>query len=183
MGRKQDDFDKALARATNYKDWYEAAAAYDAHHGLDDWRLENESDHYDYRLIASRVALIRKLRRQQDYDQLVFRLREELHGNLGNIANPEKIANPDNVFFSNKMRTLFVGEDSGTHVNNFLWAYNVDTGKLTRILSQASGAESTGLQGGGQSNGGKLDEKLIGTSAAAAVAASQVDDPGKKPGE
>jgi hypothetical protein len=44
------------------------------------------------------------------------------------------------------MRTLFVGEDSGTHVNNALWAYNVDTDKLTRILSLASGAESTGLQ-------------------------------------
>ncbi|MCP4384145.1 MAG: DUF839 domain-containing protein [Hyphomicrobiales bacterium] len=65
---------------------------------------------------------------------------------LGNTANPEKIANPDNVFFSNKMRTLFVGEDSGTHVNNFVWAYNVDTGKVTRLLSVASGAEATGLQ-------------------------------------
>lgn len=65
---------------------------------------------------------------------------------LGNIANPDKIANPDNLFFSPKMRTLFIGEDSGTHVNNFVWAYNVDTGKLSRILSQASGAEATGLQ-------------------------------------
>ena len=65
---------------------------------------------------------------------------------LGNIAHPDKIANPDNVFFSNKMRTLFIGEDSGTHVNNFVWAYNVDTGKLSRIISQASGAEATGLQ-------------------------------------
>ncbi|MGD2021517.1 MAG: DUF839 domain-containing protein [Thiohalocapsa sp.] len=65
---------------------------------------------------------------------------------LGNIADPDKIANPDNLFFSDKMRTLFVGEDSGTHVNNALWAYNVDTDKLTRILSLASGAESTGLQ-------------------------------------
>ncbi|MBI5120764.1 MAG: DUF839 domain-containing protein [Rhodospirillales bacterium] len=65
---------------------------------------------------------------------------------LGNIANPDKIANTDNVFFSEKMRTLFVGEDSGTHVNNFVWAYNVDTKKLTRILSSASGAENTGLQ-------------------------------------
>ncbi|MCL7941678.1 DUF839 domain-containing protein [Halomonas sp. ATCH28] len=65
---------------------------------------------------------------------------------LGNIANPDKIANPDNVFFSDEMRTLFIGEDSGTHVNNFLWAYNVDTGKLSRILSNASGAEATGLQ-------------------------------------
>jgi secreted PhoX family phosphatase len=65
---------------------------------------------------------------------------------LGNIANPDKIANPDNLFFSGKMRTLFIGEDSGTHVNNAVWAYNVDTDKLTRILSLASGAESTGLQ-------------------------------------
>ncbi len=64
----------------------------------------------------------------------------------GNTANPNKIANTDNVFFSEKMRTLFVGEDSGTHVNNMVWAYNVDTKKLTRILSVASGAESTGLQ-------------------------------------
>ena len=42
------------------------------------------------------------------------------------------------------MRTLFIGEDSGNHVNNFLWAYQVDTGKLSRILSTPSGAESTG---------------------------------------
>lgn len=65
---------------------------------------------------------------------------------LGNIAVVDKVANPDNVFFSNKMRTLFIGEDSGTHVNNFVWAYNVDTSKLTRIMSLASGSESTGLQ-------------------------------------
>lgn len=64
----------------------------------------------------------------------------------GNIANPNKIANPDNIFFSEKMRTLFIGEDSGTHVNNMVWAYNVDTKKLTRLMTLASGAESTGLQ-------------------------------------
>jgi secreted PhoX family phosphatase len=72
---------------------------------------------------------------------------------LGNIAAVEKVANPDNIFFSDKMRTLFVGEDSGTHVNNFVWAYNVDTRKLTRILSVASGAESTGLQAVDNMNG------------------------------
>lgn len=65
---------------------------------------------------------------------------------LGNVANPEKIGNPDNLFFSPKMRTLFVGEDSGTHVNNAVWAYNVDTKALSAILWQPSGAESTGLQ-------------------------------------
>ncbi|MGC9456335.1 MAG: PhoX family protein [Halothiobacillaceae bacterium] len=65
---------------------------------------------------------------------------------LGNTANPDRIANTDNVFFSEKMRTLFIGEDSGTHVNNFVWAYNVDTEELSRILVTASGAEATGLQ-------------------------------------
>ncbi len=65
---------------------------------------------------------------------------------LGNTANPDKIAGPDNIFFSEKMRTLFIGEDSSGHANNFVWAYNVDTGKLARILSTPAGAESTGLQ-------------------------------------
>ena len=65
---------------------------------------------------------------------------------LGNTSNPNKVANADNGFFSEKMRTLFIGEDSGTHVNNYVWAYNVDTKKLTRILSALSGAENTGLQ-------------------------------------
>ncbi|MBD3805160.1 MAG: DUF839 domain-containing protein [Thioclava sp.] len=65
---------------------------------------------------------------------------------VGNTADPDYVANTDNVFFSEKMRTLFIGEDSGTHQNNFVWAYNVDTKKLTRILSLAAGAEATGLQ-------------------------------------
>ncbi|MGB7739690.1 MAG: alkaline phosphatase PhoX [Steroidobacteraceae bacterium] len=64
----------------------------------------------------------------------------------GNTANVDKIASPDNVKYSEKMRTLFIGEDSGLHVNNFLWAYNVDSKKLSRILSIPAGAESTGLQ-------------------------------------
>jgi len=65
---------------------------------------------------------------------------------LGNTADVNAIANTDNLFFSPKMRTLFIGEDSGMHINNFVWAYNVDTQKLTRILSLTAGAESTGLQ-------------------------------------
>jgi hypothetical protein len=71
---------------------------------------------------------------------------------LGNLANADKIANPDNLKFSEKMRTLFIGEDSGMHVNNFLWAYNVDTKTLSRVLSPA-GAESTGLHAVDKING------------------------------
>ncbi len=32
------------------------------------------------------------------------------------------------------------------HLNNYLWAYNVDTKELVRILSLPAGAESTGLR-------------------------------------
>jgi secreted PhoX family phosphatase len=64
---------------------------------------------------------------------------------LGNLANPDKISNPDNLKFSEKLRTLFIGEDSSTHVNNFVWAYNVDTKQLSRLMSMPSGAEATGL--------------------------------------
>ncbi|MFG6449075.1 PhoX family protein [Roseateles sp. BYS180W] len=64
---------------------------------------------------------------------------------LGNTGNPDKIANPDNLKFSEKLRTLFIGEDSGQHVNNFVWAYNVDTKQLSRLMSMPAGAEATGL--------------------------------------
>jgi secreted PhoX family phosphatase len=72
---------------------------------------------------------------------------------LGNFANPDKIATPDNLKFSQKLRTLFIGEDSNTHVNNFLWAYNVDTKALARVLSCPAGAESTGLHAVDEING------------------------------
>lgn len=64
----------------------------------------------------------------------------------GNTANIDKIANPDNLWYSESMRTLFIGEDSGMHVNNYTWSYNVDTATLSRIYSAPSGAECTGLQ-------------------------------------
>lgn len=72
---------------------------------------------------------------------------------LGNTANPDRIANPDNLKFSEKLRTLFIGEDSGQHVNNFLWAYNVDTRQLSRIMSIPAGGESTGLHAVDEING------------------------------
>ena len=64
---------------------------------------------------------------------------------LGNTASPDTIANPDNLKFSEALRTLFIGEDSGQHVTNMLWAYNVDSKQLSRLMTLPAGAESTGL--------------------------------------
>jgi hypothetical protein len=72
---------------------------------------------------------------------------------LGNLSNPDKVGNPDNLKFSETMRTLFIGEDSSSHVNNFLWAYNVDSKALARIMSVPAGAESTGLHAVDELNG------------------------------
>jgi secreted PhoX family phosphatase len=64
----------------------------------------------------------------------------------GNSANVDKISLTDNLSYSEAMRTLFIGEDSSQHVNNYIWAYNVDTKALARIYSAPAGAECTGLQ-------------------------------------
>ena len=88
MNRSFKQSEKALAEATSYSEWYEAALELDRHEGRDKWREELESDDYDYRLMASRIRVLKKLRRKRDADRTIFRLREELHGNLGNMANP-----------------------------------------------------------------------------------------------
>jgi secreted PhoX family phosphatase len=56
------------------------------------------------------------------------------------------IRNPDNIVFSAKLRTLFIAEDGDMHHNNYGWAYNIDTKKLSRIISAPDGGEVTGLQ-------------------------------------
>lgn len=68
-------------------------------------------------------------------------------------CDTDKMANPDNIKYSEAMRTLFIGEDSGNHMNNFLWAYGVDNKTLTRIASNRFGAEWTGLQPVDKMNG------------------------------
>lgn len=88
------------------------------------------------------------------YQSKVLLLGEDIAADqLGNTAHPDKIASPDNLKFSETLRTLFIGEDSSNHTNNFLWAYQVDTQSLDRILSTPAGAESTGLHAVDSING------------------------------
>jgi secreted PhoX family phosphatase len=64
----------------------------------------------------------------------------------GNTAAVDGIANPDNLSFSPSSRYLFIGEDSSKHVNNYLWAYDIDSGDLIRLFSVPAGAEVAGLE-------------------------------------
>ena len=64
----------------------------------------------------------------------------------GNRCQQESVCGADNIKFAENGRTLFIGEDTSRRNNNYVWAFNVDTRKLSRILSTPMYAEATGLQ-------------------------------------
>ena len=71
----------------------------------------------------------------------------------GNRCEQDKVCGPDNIKFAENSSTLFVGEDTSRRNNNYVWAFNVDTRKLSRILSVPMYAEATGLQAVEDANG------------------------------
>lgn len=71
---------------------------------------------------------------------------KEIKDAEGNRCGQDKVCGPDNIKFSPVARTLFIGEDTGRRNNNYVWAFNIDSRKLSRILSTPMGAEATGLQ-------------------------------------
>jgi secreted PhoX family phosphatase len=61
-----------------------------------------------------------------------------------NKCDVNGIANPDNVTYLPGRDTLIIGEDTGSgHQNDFIWAYDVNTRKLTRIQTTPYGSETT----------------------------------------
>lgn len=77
-----------MRHAPDYAAWREAALAFDQASGHEDWKHEDESPDYDWRLIRDRLALIRQCRADGQITSLARHLRQGLHWNLGNSANP-----------------------------------------------------------------------------------------------
>jgi secreted PhoX family phosphatase len=63
----------------------------------------------------------------------------------GNQCVQDKLCGPDNLRYVDSIRTLFIGEDTGRRNNNYVWAFNMETRTLSRILSVPMAAEATGL--------------------------------------
>ena len=61
----------------------------------------------------------------------------------GGLCAAEGIANPDNLTYLPGSNLLVIGEDSARRPNNFLWAYDVESGALQRIALLPKGAEAT----------------------------------------
>ncbi|HNA19987.1 MAG TPA: DUF3336 domain-containing protein, partial [Agitococcus sp.] len=79
---------QALDEANTYEEWKEIALELDSVTGLDLWKLDNESEHYNHELIRDRLMNLRHLMRQKDDRQLMRALREGLYHDIGNIGNP-----------------------------------------------------------------------------------------------
>lgn len=78
----------AMEHATDYRTWHAAAEELDRSEGLDEWKQDETSDDYDWRLIRSRLRQLRQYRAEKDAKRLVYHLRQGLHWNLGNVGNP-----------------------------------------------------------------------------------------------
>ncbi|WP_016957345.1 PhoX family protein [Catenovulum agarivorans] len=61
----------------------------------------------------------------------------------GNSCDVNSIASPDNVSYLADSNSLIIGEDTSNHLNNMIWSYDLDTGKLTRIYTAPLDAETT----------------------------------------
>ena len=79
---------QALDEANSYEEWKEIALELDRVSGLDLWKLDNASEHYNHDLIRDRLMQLRQLMRQKDHRQLMRALREGLYHDIGNIGNP-----------------------------------------------------------------------------------------------
>lgn len=86
-------FRTMLAEATNYETWKAAALELDYLEGKMEWKEEFVSDLYHYELIYERLSNLRQYQRNKDYERLKRSLREGLHHDLGNLANPALYAN------------------------------------------------------------------------------------------
>ncbi|MEZ5778677.1 MAG: DUF839 domain-containing protein [Paracoccaceae bacterium] len=64
----------------------------------------------------------------------------------GNECDVDGIANPDNITYIPSAQSLIIGEDTGSgHQNDVIWAMNVESENLTRIMSTPYGSETTSV--------------------------------------
>ena len=61
----------------------------------------------------------------------------------GNKCSVDAIAEPDNLTFNKNSNLLIIGEDTNLRQIDYMWAYNVETKKLTRIFTTPYGSETT----------------------------------------
>lgn len=141
---------EAMDNAETYQAWADAAQEYDRLCGNDEWKEDDASPHYDYKMIRLRYNELRTARERQDVNQLAFFLNEGLHGNLGRIANA---ALYDRCYFGTKnLVTEYLNEVSTclrwiseTQFENFPFVKKLE---FFERLSRSYGQSGLMLSGG-----------------------------------
>jgi predicted acylesterase/phospholipase RssA len=86
-GKTLSKLHKQMKYASTYAQYKDAATAHDQLSGAQQWKAQDYSKDYDYRLIRKRVQRIKQARSAGDATGLMYILHEGLHGNLGNISS------------------------------------------------------------------------------------------------
>lgn len=87
MDRQERELERDLRNASDYRGWHQAAQELDRRTGWQEWKEDETSDDYDWRLIRSRLRQIRQYRQEKAHAKLIHHLRQGLHWNLGNTGN------------------------------------------------------------------------------------------------
>jgi TAG lipase/steryl ester hydrolase/phospholipase A2/LPA acyltransferase len=86
--RERRRLKRAMNEARTYRDWRAAAKALDDLEGLEAFKRDDRSPHYDHNLIRERLQQVRYHRASGDHRGLIRYLRAGLLRNLGNLARP-----------------------------------------------------------------------------------------------
>eukprot|EP00929_Paragymnodinium_shiwhaense_P066985 TRINITY_DN3367_c1_g1_i1.p1 TRINITY_DN3367_c1_g1~~TRINITY_DN3367_c1_g1_i1.p1 ORF type:complete len:701 (-),score=147.64 TRINITY_DN3367_c1_g1_i1:338-2374(-) len=74
-----------------------------------------------------------------------FNTGEHFTGSSLDKCDIHNIANPDNIAFMADHDKLLISEDTGYHKNNAIWAYDLNSQSLGRVMTLPHGAEATGV--------------------------------------
>ncbi len=71
---------------SSYSQWKKAAIQDDKTTGKHHWKKIDYSRKYDYKNILDRYKLLKRLRKEENYHELMFILNEGIHGNMGGMG-------------------------------------------------------------------------------------------------
>jgi uncharacterized protein len=100
------------------------------------YRLELDKE---YSAVTMEAIAMGKELKEGDSDYLKYKNEYFCH--------PDFVANPDNIAYIGS-NILLIGEDTGLHFNNMIFAYDTQEKSLTRVATLPTGAEATGIARG-----------------------------------
>ena len=68
-----------------------------------------------------------------------------LAANNANACDVDGISEPDNLAWAHNHNLLFIAEDSNTHIQDIIWAFDYESKTIQRIFASVHGAELTGM--------------------------------------